>query len=85
MDMEATRKPGFPQRCQQAVGRFHLGAESTPRIIDTPGSAPLTPLAPANMPEGQQTVWPLTWTVVSISSCQVEKRGTKTHTHTGKP
>ena len=76
MDTEATRRPGTRQRCQQALGRSHLGAESTPRIIDTPGSAPLTPLVPANMPRGQQFVWPLIWTVVSISSCQVAKRGT---------
>ena len=82
MDTEATRRPGTRQRCQQALGRSHLGAESTPRIIDTPGSAPLTPLVPANMPRGQQFVWPLIWTVVSISSCQVAKRGTETHTHT---
>ena len=83
MDTEATRRPGTRQRCQQALGRSHLGAESTPRIIDTPGSAPLTPLVPANMPRGQQFVWPLIWTVVSISSCQVAKRGTlDTHTHT---
>ena len=70
-DMEATRRPGTRQRCQQALGRSHLGADSTPKIIDTPGSAPLTPLAPANMPEGQQFVWPLKWTVVSTRSCQV--------------
>ena len=29
MDMEATRRPGT-QRCQQALGRCHLGAEALP-------------------------------------------------------